>query len=49
MVMVQFRFGRRFYVYRKEERKTPRTKVGVLRREEDNILFSEMTEEFWRL
>ena len=46
-MIVKFIFGRRFYVYRKEGRKNPSAKAGNLRREEDDIIFSEMAEKFF--
>ena len=47
-MIVKFIFGKRFYVYRKEERKNPSAKAGNLRREDD-IIFSEMAVKFLRL
>jgi len=48
-VIVKFIFGRRFYVYRKEGRKNLSAKAGNLRREEEDIIFSEMAEKILRL
>ena len=48
-MIVKFIFGKRFYVYRKEGRKNPSAKAGNLRREDDDIIFSEMAVKFLRL